>query len=263
MKSHTFVKDTGLDMLRTIIIDDEALVRDTLSKLLHACCPNVKIIGLADGVESGIATIRKHHPDLVLLDIKMDDGTGFDLLKAMEPVNFKVIFITAYEQFAVKAFKFSALDYLLKPIDPEELTEAVNRAEQVRQQEFHTQLNTLEENLASQSNKNRKIILKTSDNIYLIRVQDISYIESDGSYAFVYLHNGNRILVSRNLKEFEELLIDHGFYRVHKSFLINLTHIARFEKGEGGYLILDNESKVPVASRKREELLEMFSRLSE
>lgn len=261
MKSPIFGKESILDMLRTIIIDDEALVRDSLSKLIHSNCPNVKIIDQADGVESGVAAIRKHCPDLVLLDIKMDDGTGFDLLKALDPIDFKVIFITAFEEFAVKAFKFSALDYLLKPVDPEDLTEAINRAEQVRQQEFHTQLNALEEYLAIRSSQNRKIILKTSDNIYLIRVQDISYIESDGSYTFVYLQNSNRILIARNLKEFEEMLVDQGFYRVHKSYLINMAHIARFEKGEGGSVILDNECKVPVASRKREELLEMFKKL--
>lgn len=250
-------------MLRTIIIDDETHMRQTLEKMVRQFCPNLKLVATADGVSSGVDAIRKYHPELVLLDIKMNDGTGFDLLKKLEPVDFKVIFITAYDQFALKAIKFSAIDYLLKPVDPDELSEAAKKAENIVQQDFNTQLDTLEQNLQSGDHENKKIILKTSDNIHLIKVREINYCESEGSYTSVFLLNNKKIIVSNTLKEYEELLKENGFFRVHKSFLINLQHISRFEKEDGGNVVLENESKVPVASRKREELLEMFERLAQ
>jgi two-component system LytT family response regulator len=257
-----FRKNSELNMLRTIIVDDEAHMRETLEKMVGVYCPAIKLVASADGVKSGIEAIRKHHPGLILLDIKMNDGTGFDLLKQLQPVDFKVIFITAYDQYAIKAFRFSAIDYLLKPVDPDELSEAVNRAEKLMQQDFSTQLNTLEENMQPGNKTNRKIILRTFDNIHLVKVQDINYCESEGSYTTIHLLNDKKIVVSNLLKEYDEMLNDCGFYRVHKSYLINMRHIQRFEKGEGGNVILENEVKVPVASRKREELLEMFDRLA-
>ncbi len=249
-------------MLRTIIIDDEAHMRQTLEKMVGSFCPNIKMVATADSVKSGVEKIGNLHPDLILLDIKMKDGTGFDLLKQLQPVDFKVIFITAYNQYAIKAFKFSAIDYLLKPVDPDELTEAVNKVESVMQKDFNTQLGALEENILSQDKANRKIILKTMDNVHLVKTRNINYCESEGSYCAIHLLNGKKILVSNVLKDYDELLKDAGFYRVHKSFLINIRHIERFEKADGGYVVLENEIKVPVASRKREELMEMFERLA-
>jgi len=259
---YIFTKKSDLNMLRTIIIDDEPHIRQTLEKLVKQFCPNVKLVAMADGVKSGVETIRKYHPDLVMLDIKMNDGTGFDLLKKLEPIDFKVIFITAYDQYAIKAIKFSAIDYLLKPVDPDELYDAVCKTENLVQKDFNTQLDTLTENLQSEDKANKKIILKTFDNIHLIKVYDINYCESEGSYTAIYLLNGKKIVVSNTLKDYDELLKDSGFYRVHKSYLINMRHIDRFEKTEGGYVVLENECKVPVASRKREQLLEMFERLA-
>ena len=237
-------------------------MRQTLEKLVKQSCPNIQLLPSVDGVKTGVEAIQKHHPDLVLLDIKMDDGTGFDLLKQLQPVDFKVIFVTAYDQYAIKAFKFSAIDYLLKPVDADELAEAVCKAEKLMQQDFSTQLNTLEENMQSGDKPNRKIILRTFDSIHLVKVQDINYCESEGSYTTIHLLNGKKIVVSTLLKEYDEMLKECGFYRVHKSYLINMRHIERFEKGEGGYVVLENEAKVPVASRKREELMEMFDRLA-
>jgi len=249
-------------MLRTIIIDDEAHMRQALEKLVSQYCPNVKIVAKANGVKSGVEAIKKHHPDLVLLDIKMDDGTGFDLLKQLETVDFRVIFITAYDQYAIKAFKFSALDYLLKPVDADDLVQAVNKAEMLVMKDLKTQLATLEDNTQSDDQSKKKIILKTFDNIHLVKISDIIYCESDVNYTNFYLENGNKIIVSVTLKEYDEMLSEYGFFRVHKSFLINLGYIDRFEKAEGGYIILANEHKVPVASRKREQLLELFDRIS-
>lgn len=249
-------------MLRTIIIDDEAHMRQTLEKVVKDYCPNVKLVAKAGGVKTGLEAIKKYHPDLILLDIKLDDGTGFDILKQIEPVDFKVIFITAYDQYAIKAFKFSALDYLLKPIDPNDLMIAVNKAEKLVVKELNIQLDTLEENMQSDSKSNKKIILKTFDNIHLLKVRDIIFCQSDNNYTRFHLLDGSMILVSNTLKEYDEMLREYGFFRVHQSFLINLVHVNRFEKSEGGSIILVNEHKVPVASRKREQLLELFERIT-
>ena len=259
----TFIENFSKKMLRTIIIDDEAHVRESLTEMLKTHCPDVKVVGRAEGVKSGIESILKHHPDLILLDIKMKDGTGFDLLEKIDNIDFKIIFITAYDQYAIKAIKFSALDYLLKPVDSADLREAINKAQSITQKEVSTQLSTLTTNLQTDDQSKKRIILKTFDNIYLVKVRDIVYAESDSRYSTIYLESGEKVIVSKTLKHYHELLNDFGFYRVHKSFLINLGHIQRFEKAEGGYVILSGDAKVPVASRKREELLKLFERISE
>jgi len=249
-------------MLRTIIIDDEFHIQQVLEKLVTQYCQNVKIVAKADSVQSGVETINNYHPDLVLLDIKMEDGTGFDLLKKLEPVDFKVIFITAYDQYAIKAFKFSALDYLLKPVDPAHLVDAVNKAEKLLISDMNTQLNTLTDNIQSEERSKHKIILKTIDKIHLVKISEIIYCESDANYTSFYLLNGSKIVISVTLKEYDEMLSDYGFFRVHKSFLINLIHIDCFDKADGGSVILANDCKVPVATRKRDQLLELFDRIS-
>ena len=250
-------------MLRTIIIDDEESVRGTLKKLIKRFCPNARLVGEADGVESGVKAIKKHHPDLVLLDIKMDDGTGFDVLNQLEPIDFKVIFITAYDQYAIKAIKFSALDYLLKPVDPDDLTTAINKAEKLMIDEQNQQLSTLEDNMQTKDKTKKKIILRTFDNIHLVKLSDIVYCESNDNYTNFHLLNNKTILVSNTLKEYDQMLIEFGFFRAHKSYLINLIHIDRFEKVDGGTIVLTDEIKLPVASRKKELLLEMLHRITE
>ena len=250
-------------MLRTIIIDDETLIRDTLVSLLKDYCPQAKIVGEANSVASGISTIRNKIPDLILLDIKMDDGTGFDLLQAFDTINFKIIFITAYEKHAIEAFKFSAVDYLLKPVNPEKLAEAVQRAEKLVQQTFNRQLDALKANIDPVNTQNKKIIVKTSDNIYLLNTRDIIHCQSDDCYTVIESLNEEKIVVSKVLKEYDELLSNHGFFRVHRSHLVNLQHIKRFEKQEGGYVVMSNDQKIPVSSRARERLLELFEKITE
>lgn len=258
----TFTGYLDKKMLRAIIIDDEAHVRESLTDMLKLHCPNAKVVGQAEGVKSGLKAIQTLHPDLVLLDIKMKDGTGFDLLEQLENIDFKIIFITAFDQYAIKAIKFSALDYLLKPIESIDLKNALDKADKISQKEVNTQLNTLANNLQTDDQSKKKIILKTFDNVYLVKVKDIVYVASDGRYSTIYLESGEQVIVSNTLKHYDELLRDFGFYRVHKSYLINLEHIHRFEKAEGGYVILEGAVKVPVASRKREELLELFEKLT-
>jgi two-component system LytT family response regulator len=250
-------------VLHTLIIDDEDHMRDSLAKLLQRHCPEVVVAGEANSVASGIKAINEIHPDLVLLDIQMGDGTGFDLLNSLPLIDFKIIFITAFDQYALQAFRFSAVDYLLKPVNPELLAEAVERAGQLIQEHHNLQMQALQENLRNIEHQNKKIILKTTENIYLLDLNNIISCESDDNYTCVYTTDGDKILVSKTLKEYDNLLAGCGFYRVHKSYLINLAHIKRFEKQDGGYIILTNDLKIPVASRKRDEMLELLERMAE
>jgi two-component system LytT family response regulator len=262
MNIFIFDKKSNYQMLRTIIIDDEAHVRKTISSLVETYCPTVQLVSYADGVRTGLEAIKKYRPDVVLLDIKMKDGTGFDLLKKINSIDFKIIFITAYDQFAVQAFKFSAIDYLLKPVDPEDLVQALERAEQTLKKDITVQLQALEENLDTKEKGRKKIVIKTTEKIYLILISDLVFIEADGSYSKLHLKDGNILMTSRALKDFEEMLNNQGFFRVHKSYLINLSAIREFERAGGGYLVLSEGSKVPVSSRKKEHLLSLFNQLT-
>ncbi|MCK9423660.1 MAG: LytTR family DNA-binding domain-containing protein [Bacteroidales bacterium] len=250
-------------MIRVVIIDDEDHIRDSLTKLLARYCPQVTVAGTADGIASGKKVIRELHPDLVLLDIQMNDGTGFDLLQSVSPIDFKVIFITAYDQYALQAFRFSAVDYLLKPVNPEYLVVAIERANQLITDHFNMQMNALYENLRTVARQDKKIILKTTEQIHLLDLKSIVSCESDSCYTTVHTMEGVHIMVAKTLKEFEEMLTGCGFYRVHKSHLINLAHIKRFDKQDGGYIVLTNNLKIPVASRKREEMMELLERMAE
>ena len=250
-------------MLRVLIIDDEAHMRDTLVKLLELHCPEVQVVGQASGVATGTAAINEFHPDLVFLDIQMKDGTGFDLLYNLPSIDFKVIFVTAYDKYALQAFRCSAVDYLLKPVNPELLTDAVKRAGQMIQEHFNLQMKALEENLKSVNKQHKKIIIKTTENIHLLDMKNIISCESDNSYTTIHTSEGDKIVVSKTLKDYEDLLADCGFYRVHKSYLINLLQIKRFERQDGGSIVMSNDLKIPVASRKRDELLLLFEKLAE
>lgn len=238
-------------------------MRYTLVKLLELHCPDVIVVGQASGVATGISTIHKFNPDLVFLDIQMKDGTGFDLLYKLPSIDFKVIFVTAFDQYAVQAFRCSAVDYLLKPVNPEHLVDAVKSVRQMIQEHFNVQMMALEDNLKSAKKQHKKMIIKTTENIHLLDVKNIISCESDSSYTTIHTSEGEKILVSKTLKDYEDMLTECGFYRVHKSFLINLLHIKRFERHDGGYIVLTNELKIPVASRKRDELLLLFEKMAE
>jgi two-component system LytT family response regulator len=257
-----FNQNTTSNVLRTVIIDDEGHIRESLAEMLKLHCPGTRLVAQADGVKAGMETIQQHQPDLVLLDIRMKDGTGFDLLEQFENIDFKIIFVTAYDEYAIKAIKFSALDYILKPVDPEDLKKAVDKAEEINQNELNAKLYTLSNNLKTKDQDKKKIILKTLDNIYLVGVKDIIHIEGDGRYSTICLDSGDKVLVSVNLKYYQEMLEEYGFFRAHKSHIINLERIYRFEKADGGYVVLSNNAKIPVASRKKDELIELFEKLT-
>lgn len=246
-------------MIRTIVIDDENKARETIVNMLGMYCKEVEVIAEASDVQSGYDAIRKHQPDLILLDIKMPDGTGFDLLRKFLNVDFNVIFITAYEEFAIRAFKFSALDYLLKPIDPDELMSAVNKAQdKMKSEDLTLKIQTLFENVDHLSNREKKIVLKTSSNVHVVNLYDIVRCQSDKNYTHFFTVEGEKIVVSKTLKEYDELLRSFGFFRVHQSHLINLSFVKRFDKSEGGFLVMKDDSKVPVSFRKKDDLMKLF-----
>ncbi|MBW6492526.1 MAG: LytTR family DNA-binding domain-containing protein [Lentimicrobium sp.] len=256
-----FTKNSSTKMLRTLIIDDEPHIRETLQGLLISFCPLVKVIGQASSVKDGEKEIRQKRPDLVLLDIKMGDGTGFDLLNRFENMDFKIIFVTAWEKYAIQAFGFSAIDYLLKPVNPEKLVEAVERAALTIQSNFNTQLKALRQNLQEAGHAAKKIILRTNENIYLLDVQEIIHCYADGNYTVFETSRGEKIMVSKILKEYDDLLADSGFLRVHRSHLINLKHIRRLSKMDGGAVVMSNGTEVPVSASGKERLLELIEEI--
>lgn len=245
-------------MITIAVIDDESKARETIINILALSDENLKIIGEADSVQSGFELITCYHPDLVLLDINLMDGTGFDLLKKFEKINFRVIFITAHEEHAIKAFKFSALDYILKPLIAGDLLSAVEKVKDLKQkEETELKLAAFLDNL----DKIKKIVLKTAESIHIVQVKNIIRCEADVNYTTFYLDNGEKLLVSKTLKEYSELLEPSGFYRTHQSHLVNLDHISRYDKTEGGHLVMADESIVPVSSRKKDELFRVFEKM--
>jgi two-component system LytT family response regulator len=248
-------------MLRAIIIDDDPRIREMVSDMIDSYCPNVSIVASAGDVKSGVASIIEHEPDLILLDIKMPDGSGFDLIKHFDKPDFKVIIISGYMEYALKGYKFGVIDYILKPFDMEELTLAINKADDMVRYEEKLKFKALEENIKI-LNKADKIILKTSEHIHMINTGDIIRIEADGNYSTFFICDGREIVVSRPIREYEELLIDKGFHRVHKSHIININKLSYFDKTGGGDVVMNDGSKVPVASRKKDELLVLLESLA-
>lgn len=243
-------------MINAIIVDDEEKGRSALRNMLTKHCPDVRIAELCDSVDAAVASIQKEKPDLVFLDVEMPHNNGFVLFDRITNPSFKVIFTTAYDQYAIQAIKFSALDYLLKPIDVDDLKSAVHRFEknafQPKQQDVDLRLLMSTLNL---KNKSAKIAVPTFDGLQMINVEEIIKCTADESYTHITLVNGTKLIVSRILKEFEDLLSDYNFLRVHNSSLINLAHVKKYVKGEGGYVVMVNDESVEVSRRKKPELL--------
>lgn len=246
-----------MSKITAIIIDDEANSRRALANMLEFYCHEVKLIDEAADIRKAAEIIRTKHPQLVFLDIQMPNGTGFDLIKQYKTVPFKVVFVTAHEQFALQAIKLSAVDYLMKPVHPGELKLAVEKVIDRIELESSIQmhLDILTDNLEAVQQE-KKMILNTASSIYVQSINKIIHIESDENYSKVHTSD-NSIMVSKSLKEFEELLTPMGFCRVHQSHLINLSKIISFDKNSG-LAIMENDTKVPVAVRRREFFLEML-----
>lgn len=247
-------------MKKAIIIDDENRTRDLIAKMINSFGLDIEAIPAAESVETGIKAIEEHQPDIVFLDIKMPDGTGFDLLKAIPEKNFEVIFITAHEEFAIKAIKFSALDYILKPVDPEELKNAVVSAlESLNNKKEDSQYEALQTNI--QPNQKRKLVLKTQESVHIVELDNIIRCEADRNYTSFYLTEGKKILVSKTLKDYETLLSGYNFLRVQQSHLINLDFVARYDKGNGGSVVMKDGSEVPLSPAKRDLFFKIIENL--
>lgn len=243
-------------MKQVVIIDDEEKSRLTLSSFIDKYCPGLQIAGQADGVQSGVNLIETTKPDVVFLDIEMNDGTGFDVIEALPERDFDVIFVTAYNQYALKAFRYSAVDYLLKPINPEELVQAVHKLSGT---ERIDQIEKKLEALIANKNRLEKIAFPSMEGVRLENVKDIIYCESDNYYTIVHFTNDEKITVSKTLKEYDQMLSEEDFFRIHQKFLVNLSHLKNFSKSDGGFVTLSNGKELSVARRKKEELLRLLT----
>lgn len=247
--------------MKVLVIDNEPNLRTAIKALLNAFCPEITSIEEADGVQSGLHKIKNFHPDILLLDVEMDDGSGFDLMKQVINPGFQLIFVTAHNKYAVEAFQFSAIDYLLKPVDPDALQKSIQKAtSNIRNSSLHQQVEILLQQLAGIQNHDRKIVLKDIENTYFIRVADILYCEAEGTYTKFYFCNNDPILVSKNLKEYESLLEPLGFLRTHHSFLANPDKIKMYDKTDGGALILEGGYSIPVSQRKKDTVLGLLEK---
>lgn len=249
-------------MLRVAIIEDEEKTLQSICAILADYCENVQIAGTATSVSEAISLIKKAELDLVLSDINLPDGDSFNIFEKLDNIDFKIIFITAFEEYALKAIKFSAFDYLVKPIDPLELIASIKKVQsQIKKENAGLKMEALLSNVRNFSENLRKIVLKTAESIFVVDVQDIVACESDGVYTKVFLKDKRKIMVSKVLKEYDELLNGSGFIRVHKSHLVNLNYIDRFNKAEGGYLVMKDGSEIPVSQRKRDKVITILEDL--
>jgi two-component system LytT family response regulator len=249
-------------MLRTVVIDDEPNARQVVKNIIELYCELAVVVGEAKNVNEGVKIIDELDPDLVLLDIKMPDGTGFDLLKKVKKVNFHFIFITAFEEYAIRAIKQSALDYVVKPINTNELVSAIERANlaRIRESDQISKLNNISHN-EDNNTGNRRIVLNTQDSIYVVEVADIISCKADKNYTELNVVNKNNLVISKTLKEFEDMLVDCGFFRTHQSYLINLKYIEYYEKGLGGTIIMQDSTRIPVSSRKKDAFMRIMTKL--
>jgi two-component system LytT family response regulator len=244
--------------MRAIIVDDSEQAREFLKGAVGETAPGIQLVAEAPGVLEAAKLIRQHNPDLVFLDIQLTDGTGFDLLEVLGKVNFSIIFTTASDAHAIKAFKYAAVDYLLKPIDPTQLKSAIERA--LRNKPVKDSLEILVEQGKKQKQPER-IALHTQEKIVVVDIKNIVRCEADVNYTCFYFNDKTKMMVTRTLKDFEEMLEDKGFARVHQSHLINTRCIKEFIKGDGGYLILHDGSNVPVSIRKRNYVMDLLNNL--
>ncbi|MFN8238150.1 MAG: LytTR family DNA-binding domain-containing protein [Chitinophagales bacterium] len=250
-----------MEMIKAILVDDEKNNRLTLLKLIEKFCPQVTVTAECDSVDSAIAAIEADGTDVVFLDVEMPGKNGFELLAHYHyHCPFKVIFTTAYSQYAVKAFRFSALDYLLKPVDPEELVRAVHRLSIKKSEEIkNKQFELLEHKINHKELSKKQLAISTLEGIYFASLDEIIHVDADSSYTKIYLTTGEMIMSSKPLKYFEELLEDYDFVRVHQSHIINLKHIRRYVRGDGGQVIMMNGTEIEVSRRKKDDLLDKIS----
>ena len=248
-------------MIRCILIDDERNALEMMEWLIKTYCPQVEIVDMCTSAQQGIESINAHKPDVIFLDIEMPRMNGFDMLEQFDKLFFDVVFCTAYDQFAIKAFKYSALNYLLKPVDPEDLKATIARIEERKsipsKEHFELLLQNINQPVKSTP---QRIALTTGDGMIFVSTTDIIYCEAESNYTSVVLANGKKVVVSKVLKDIDEALSGPDFCRVHSSFLINVNRIKKYVRGDGGYLIMDDDTNISISRNRRQEFMELFSK---
>ena len=242
-------------MINAIIIDDEPYCVEVLATLLGKYCPEVTILATCASAEEGLNAIQRHKPGLVFLDVEMPHMNGFEMLEALPEIAFDLIFTTSYDQYAIKAIRFSAIDYLLKPIDREELQKAVQKATRRSQAVISQQLEILLQKINQPATRVNKVAMPTMEGLQMITVNNIISCESDSNYTILQLKEKQKLVVSRTLKEIEEMLEEHSFARVHHSYLANLNEVTKYVKGEGGYLVMSDGSHIDVSRSRKESVV--------
>lgn len=246
--------------MTAILVDDEKHCRDVLGLLLHRYCPQVNLLASCAGGQEGLEAIEQHHPDVVFLDIEMPGMGGFDLLEACKFNQFGVIFTTAYNEYAIKAIRHNALDYILKPIDKDELMQAVAKADREKAARAPLRVEPFVDYLNRQKMGDR-IALPTMEGLQILQSEDIYYCESDGGYTHFFLTNGKKILISKTLKEVEDVLENKGFCRVHHGYLINLRYVQKYIRGDGGEVVMANNKNIPVSRNKKQEFMNFLEKI--
>jgi two-component system LytT family response regulator len=247
--------------IRTIIVEDEERNMKFLERLVLEFCPEVKVIGTAENVDIAFSLIAQNKPDLVFLDIELKSATAFQLLQKFDKVEFSIIFTTAYEQYALQAIKSSAIDYLLKPIDPQELIISVNKLKEkhINNTNEFSALEVLMHNLKSEQVNQHQIAISTNTGLHIVKFNDIIYLESDGPYTTFYLKNATKIVSSKNLKTFEPILPETMFYRSHNSYIINVNEMIKYIKSDGGQIVMSNQAILNVSKFRKDELLQKLN----
>jgi two-component system, LytTR family, response regulator len=247
-------------MIKAVIVDDEACFREMIQMLLEDYFPDIKVVAQAEGVEDAIQAIEEQKPDLVFLDIEIKGGTGFHVLRKLKNRDFKLIFITAFNEFAIQAIKFSAIDYILKPINEFEFKAGVERA--VQENEKHENSVSLDLLLNNfKNNVDKKLVLRTAQDLHVVNIGDLVRCVADNAYTTFHLNTGEKIMVSKGIGEYTELLASFGFVRPHQSHLVNLDYIKKLDKTDGGFLILKDKTEIPVSLRQKPSLIELLNKL--
>lgn len=242
-------------MIRTVIVEDEVNSRKALENMLNFYFNFIDVVGMAGTVKEGVALIKEQKPELLLLDVHLPDGTGFDLIKKVKWHDFKLVFITAHNEYALKAIKLSALDYILKPVNPGDITAAISKVQEAieKEEQIQLKLDACVENIKA-TDYNKKIILNTSSNLFVVEVNQLVRCEASENYTQVFVKGKDNIMMAKTLKEFEEILSTYGFFRTHQSHLINIHYVDVFDKSNNVVLLKTGE-RIPISTRKRESFL--------
>ena len=250
-------------MIKAIIVDDDSMSRKALDMLLKKHCKNVEVIAEAESVQSALETVSANPTDVVFLDIEMPDGDGFKFLESLPEIKFEIIFTTSHNDYAIKAFKYAAIDYLTKPVKGKDLKAAVERLEQKMKLSLdNSKFQVLLDNLNGPKNSgDKKIALPTSDGLMFVKIKNIIHFEASEHYTYIYLKNKQRILVSRILKEFEEMLSDFNFFRVHHTYIVNLDYVDTYVRVGGDHVVMHNGTEIPVSRRKKEAFVQKLNEM--